>query len=314
MADNSPMPQNMMNALVLHEYGDANQLKYEPVPVPKPGANELLVRVAVSSLNPVDWKLRSGALKEYMPLELPAILGCDVAGTVEVVGADVAGYQPGDRVLGLVQIGGYAEMVTGKAEGFALMPEGMSFETAAALPLVMLTGEQLISEAAKAQAGQTVLVTGALGSVGRSAVHTALKAGCRVLAGVRANQKADALALGVADVVALDDDADLKRLAPYDVVADTVGQDAGKKLVALVSPGGVFASVLGDPPNAKDRSDVRFASMYAHADPVTLERMANEVQQGEFEIPIGRRFPLKAAAQAQETAEKGGVGKVLLLP
>jgi NADPH:quinone reductase-like Zn-dependent oxidoreductase len=302
-----------MNAVVLHEYGDADQLKYEQVPVPKPGANELLVRVAAISLNPVDWKLRSGDLKKYMPLALPAILGRDVAGTVEAVGAEVAGFHVGDRVLGLVHHG-YAEWVTSKGEYFALLPEGMSFETAASLPLVMLTGEQLIREAAAVQSGQTVLVTGALGGVGRSAVHTALKAGCRVLAGVRGAQKAKARTLGAADVVAIDDDDDLKRFAPYDVVADTVGHDVAQKLVALVRPGGVFASVLGDPPNAKERSDVRFAAMMAHSDPATLARMANDVQLGQFGIPIGRHFPLKDAALAQETAAQGGVGKVLLLP
>ena len=302
-----------MNAVVLHEYGNADQLKYEQAPVPKLGADEIRIRVAAISLNPIDWKLRSGDLKGMMPLELPAILGRDVSGTVESVGADVSGYHPGDRVLGFVHHG-YAEWVTSKSEDFAPIPEGMSFETAASLPLVMLTGEQLIRSAAQAQTGQTVLVTGALGSVGRSAVHIALKAGCRVLAGVRAAQKAEARTLGAADVVALDEDADLQRFAPYDVVADTVGHDVAQKLVALVRSGGVFASVLGDPPNAKERSDIRFASMMAHSDPVTLTRMAKEVQLGEFEIPIGRRFPLKDAAQAQQTAEKGGVGKVLLIP
>lgn len=312
MANDSPTSQETMNAVVLHQYGGADQLKYERVPVPEPGADEIRVRVAAISLNPIDWKLRSGNLKAYMPLELPVILGRDVAGTVEAVGTGVSDFHTGDRVLGFVR-NAYAEFVTSRGEDFAPIPEGMGFETAAALPLVMLTGEQLIRQAAQAQAGQTVLVTGALGGVGRSAVHTALKAGCRVLAGVRAKQKAEAKALGVADVVAVDDDADLQRLAPYDVVADTVGHDVAAKLVALVRPGGVFASVLGDPANAKEHSDVRFASMMAHADPVMLARMAQEVQQGEFEIPIGRRFPLKDAALAQETAEKGGIGKVLLI-
>ncbi len=302
-----------MNAVVLHEYGDADQLKYEQVSVPEPKADELLVRVAAISVNPVDWKLRSGDLKKYMPLALPAILGRDVAGTVEAVGAEVSGFQPGDRVLGLVHHG-YAEWVTSLSEDFALLPEGMNFETAASLPLVMLTGEQLIREAAAVQSGQTILVTGALGGVGRSAVHTALKAGCRVLAGVRGAQKAEARTLGAADVVAIDEDEDLQRFAPYDVVADTVGHDAAQKLVALVHPGGVFASVLGNPPNAQERPDIRFAPMMAHSDSATLARMAYEVQLGQFTIPIGRRFSLRDAALAQEAAEKGGIGKVILLP
>lgn len=302
-----------MYAVVLHEYGSVDQLKYEDVPTPKPGPKEILVRVEAASINPVDWKLRSGHAKRMMPLEFPAILGRDVAGTVEAVGEGTTRFKVGDRVMGLVQHG-YAELTTGGEEGFAPIPGGMSFETAAALPLVVLTGEQLIHEAAKVKPGQTVLVTGAVGSVGRVAVHAAMRAGARVIAGVRANQKDAAHALGVADVVDVDSPDELKALSRIDVVADTVGGDIASQLVPLMRDRGVFASVLGEPPNAKERADVRFASMMAHPDPETLARVANDVAEGQFEVPVGRRFPLHQAAEAQAIAEHGHVGKVILFP
>jgi NADPH:quinone reductase-like Zn-dependent oxidoreductase len=208
----------------------------------------------------------------------------------------------------------YAEMTVGEAADFALIPEGMDFETAASLPLVMLTGEQLVREGGKVQAGQTVLVTGALGSVGRSAVHAALKTGCRVIAGVRGSQKADVESLRVADVVALDDEADIQRLAPFDVVADTVGGAIAERLTATVKPGGIFASVVALPKDAGSYPHVQFTRIMAHPESATLSRMAAEVQNGEFSIPIGLRLPLAEAARAQAAGEKGGVGKILLIP
>ena len=271
------------------------------------------MRVFAISLNAIDWKLRSGAMKAFMPLQFPAILGHDIAGTVETVGASVTRYHKGDRVMGYVTQA-YAELIVAKEEAFALIPEGMSFETAAALPVVLLTGEQLINQGAKVKSGQTVLVTGALGSVGRSAVHAALKAGCTVIAGVRGAEKTKAMTLGVADAVAIDDESDVKRLAPYEVVADTVGGPVGKMLVALTKSGGTFATVVGVPENAKDHPDVHVTMVSSQPNSATLERLAKDVAAGEFEIPIGRSFPLKDAAEAHAVAEKGGVGKVLLIP
>jgi NADPH:quinone reductase-like Zn-dependent oxidoreductase len=301
-----------MKAIVLHEYGGTDQLKYEstPDPIAKPG--EILVKVAAAGINPIDWKLRSGAAKNRMPLEFPTILGRDVAGTVESVGSCASTFKKGDRVMGLV-MGSYAELVAASESTFAVIPQGMTFETAASLPLVMLTGEQLISEAAKAEKGQTVLITGALGAVGRSAVHTALKIGCTVIAGVRSEQKEEAMSLGVKDSIALDDQADVKRLSPYDVVADTVGNAVGKMLLMHVRQGGVYSSTLGNPENAGNYSEIRFAPMMTHPDGKTLERMAQEVNAGEFTIPVSDKVPLTQAAKAQGNMEKGVTGKTVLL-
>jgi NADPH:quinone reductase-like Zn-dependent oxidoreductase len=150
-----------MKAMVLKGYGGIEQLELRDIPDPKPGAGEVRVKVAAASVNPIDWKLRSGEARAIMPLDLPAVLGRDVAGEVVEIGSDVTALRTGDRVLGLVQRG-YAEQVVARADAFAHVPPGLDLRDAAALPLVLLTGAELIEEAVRPKIGDTVLVTGAL--------------------------------------------------------------------------------------------------------------------------------------------------------
>src|SRR6185312_9393851 len=169
-----------MKAIVLHEYGGPEKLKYEDAPDPEPGEGQVLVRVAAASINPIDWKMRSGIAKERFPVEFPGILGRDVSGTVRSVGPKVEGFAPGDKVMALAWKT-YAELCVVNATDLAHIPEGLDLVEAAALPLVTTTGEQLIRLASEVQKGQTVLVTGAVGSVGRSAVFVAKQARATVI-------------------------------------------------------------------------------------------------------------------------------------
>lgn len=301
-----------MKAIVLHEYGGANKLKYEDVPDPKPGEGEVLVRLAATSVNPVDYKLRSGMLQAYMPLELPAILGRDVSGVVRELGPGVTGFAEGDRVLALGDKT-YAELVVVKASDLTIAPPTIDLVAAGALPLVTLTGEQLISRGTKIQKGQTVLVAGAVGGVGRSAVLTAKKAGATVMAGVRSKQLEEAKALHADEVLALDDDKAMAKLGYLDAVADAVGQETAEQLMGKVKQGGVFASVLGPPANAKMHPTVRVESVRVVPDSAMLRTLADDVVAKRLVIPIDRMVPLAEAADAQTAAEKGGIGKVLLL-
>jgi NADPH:quinone reductase-like Zn-dependent oxidoreductase len=301
-----------MRAVVLHEYGGPDKLKYEVVPDPVAGRGEVLVRVAATSVNPIDYKMRSGEAKEHFPLELPAIIGRDVSGIVREVGEQVSGFAPGDKVMG-VATKTYAELVVVKATDLALVPEKLDLVHAAALPLVALTGEQLITRGTKIQSGQTVLVSGAVGGVGRSAVWTAKKAGAIVIAGVRKSQLKQAETLGADHVLALDDSAAMEKLGFIDAVGDTVGGETANKLLAKVKPGGVFASVLGGPSDAKMHPTVRIEAVQAVPDAKSLRTMAEDLVAGRFAIPIARMVPLAEAGDAQAAAEKGGVGKILLL-
>lgn len=301
-----------MKASVLHEYGGPNKLKYEDMPDPVAGEGEVLVRVAASSVNPVDYKMRSGEAKERFPIEFPAILGRDIAGTVRELGPGITGFGLGDRVLALGQKA-YAELAVVRAKDLAHLPEGMDLVESAALPLVTLTGEQLISRGTKIQSGQTVLVAGAVGGVGRSAVWTAKKEGAIVIAGVRKRQVDQAKQIGADQVLALDDDSAMQKLGFVDAVADTVGHETAEKLLAKVKQGGVFASVLGPPANAKLHPTIHMESVRVEPDAAMLRTLAADVLAKHLAIPIDRMVPLEDAGEAQAAAEKGGIGKILLL-
>ncbi|MGD0798718.1 MAG: NADP-dependent oxidoreductase [Acidobacteriaceae bacterium] len=301
-----------MKAVVLHEYGGPEKLRFEEMPDPVAGEGEVVVRLTATSVNPIDFKLRSGAYQKYIPLQFPAVLGRDISGIVRSVGPRVTGFVPGDRVMALGDKA-YAELVAVKAGDLARVPEGLDLVEAAALPLVTLTGEQLISRGVKVQRGQTVLVTGAVGGVGRTAVFVAKKAGAVVMAGVRKSQLEQAKELGADEVLALDDPEAMAKLGLIDAVADTVGGATAEGLLAKVKPGGVFASVLGAPANAKMHPTVRIEAVRVTPDAAALRVLAEEAVAGGLRIPIDRMVPLEEAAEAQAAAEKGGIGKVLLL-
>lgn len=301
-----------MKAVVLHGYGGVEQLAYEDVPQPKPQAGEVLVKVVGTSVNPVDWKIRRGDMKDLMPLQLPAILGRDVAGTVAGVGANARRFHEGDKVMGLVQHA-YAEFLVTKGETLALIPAGLEMEDAAALPLVLLTGAQLIEKGVQPQPGQTVLITGAMGSVGRSAVYVAKKHGMKVIAGVRDSQRKEAETLGADQVIAIDHDAGIARIGLVDAIADTVGGSVIAKLMPLIRLGGVLASVLGKPQGA-DGKDFTVRPVWAQPDAERLQQLAQAVAHGDLSIPVSKRMKLSQAGEAQKLAEAGGISKVVLLP
>jgi NADPH:quinone reductase-like Zn-dependent oxidoreductase len=301
-----------MKAIVLHEYGSADNLKYEDWDDPQAGDGQILIRVTAAGLNPIDWKIRSGAMKAFMPLQLPTILGYDYSGIVRSVGKGVAGYAEGDKVFGRAGQA-YAELLLADLAGLSKLPKGLDHIEAAALPVVLNTGEQLIAQAGKVQRGQTVVITGALGSVGRTAVWVAKKLGAHVIAGVRDSQKKEAEELGADTLLALDSRQDMDSLGSVDVVADTIGGGLADLLMPKVKSGGTYASVVGPPPNAKSYPTLRVEAFGSHPDAAAMRTLAEDLANGKFKIPVDRKFPLADAAKAHALAEKGGIGKVLLL-
>ena len=301
-----------MKAIVVHEYGGPEVLKFEDYPDPVAGRSEVLVRVAAASVNPIDYKRRAGLTKDFYPMQFPSLIGVDMSGTVVKVGPGVEAFGPGNRVFGMVD-NTYAELCVVKADVLADVPEGLDLIEAAALPLVTTTGNQLLA-ATGIKAGQTVMVVGAVGNVGRSAVFTAKDRGAVVIAGVRKSQTDEAKTIGADQVVATDDDNAIANLLPLDAVADAVGGRTAEKLIAKVKPGGVFASVVGAPQNAAQYPSVKVEPVFSHFDRETLQFMAEAVRDGKLVIPISRKMPLSEAAEAQALAEKGGIGKILLVP
>jgi NADPH:quinone reductase-like Zn-dependent oxidoreductase len=229
------------------------------------------------------------------------------------VGPNVRHFKAGDRVLALSRAT-YAEFVAVDDSDVTHLPDGVDLADAAAIPLISLTGDQLVRLATNVKQGQVVLITGALGSVGRAAVHSAKKLGAQVIAGVRAKELNDARSLGVSDVLAIDDDKAIERFGLVDAIADTVGGEFAAKLIAKVKQGGSFgyASVLPESAAAQNPT-VRITRVSARPDPSKVREFADDVRDGKFVLPIGRRMPLRDAAQAHVLGERGGIGKILLL-
>jgi len=300
-----------MKAVVVHQYGGPEVLKFEEYPDPVPGPGEVLVRIAATSVNPIDYKRRAGLTKDFYPMKFPGLIGVDMAGTVVKIGPGVEGFSVGDQVFAMAD-NTYAELCVVKAAILAKVPEGLDLIQAAALPLVTTTGNQLLL-ATGIKADQTVLVVGAAGNVGRSAVFTAKQRGATVIAGVLKKQIDDAKTVGADQVLATDDDTAIASLSPLDAVADTVGGKTAEKLIAKVKPGGVYASVVEVPQNAAKYPSVKVVHVFSKFDRKTIEFMAEAVRDGKLLIPISQKLPLSEAAEAQAAAEKGGAGKILLV-
>ena len=303
-----------MKAVVLHEYGGPEKLKFEDnVPEPQISGSTVLIAVAAASVNPIDWKLRSGMMQKMYPLSLPAILGRDVSGIVQAVGANVKHFKAGDRVLALSNKT-YAELVAVDDSEVTHLPDGVGLAVAAAIPLIALTGDQLVRLATNVKEGQIVLITGALGSVGRAAVHAAKKIGAQAIAGVRRKELEEARSLGVSDVLAIDDDQAIENFRLVDAIADTVGGEVAAKLIMKVKQSGSFGytAVLPESAAAKNPT-VKITRVGARPDASKVREFADDVRDGKFVLPIGSRMPLRDAAEAHVLGEKGGIGKLLLL-
>jgi NADPH:quinone reductase-like Zn-dependent oxidoreductase len=302
-----------MKASVVSAYGGPEVMRYQDMPDPEPGASDVLVEVAGIGINPEDMLERNGDLKDRYPLRFPAIIGLDVSGTVIATGDGVTDLKVGERVCAW-SYHTYAELVADRATLFAKVPETMDLVDAAAIPLVGVTGSQLVSVAGELQPGQTVLVSGAAGAVGRCAVYMAKALGARVIAGVLRSQLDQADSIGGDETVALDDPAAFAAIPQVDVVANALRGKAATDLLAKVKEGGTFASVTGAPAGSEGYPMVRVVPFRSTQDRAGIAFIADAVKSGKMTIPIGRREELKNAGAAQAAFTKGGIGKVLLVP
>ena len=298
-----------MRAAVLTGYGDVDKLEIREVPEPEPGPGEVKVLVAGSSINPIDYGMRSGRLQARFPVTFPAVLGRDASGEVVAVGPGVTALRVGTKVLALASRA-HAEYVVASEQLWAEVPPSLDLVDAAALPLVALTGWQLVDEAVMPRAGDIVLVTGALGGVGRTAVYAAAARGAKVVAGVRRARKAEAAKLDVIDVIALDDERDLERMPKVDAIANAMAGTI-EKVLGKVKAGGTVGSVTGEPPGAKEMGLVVRAHV-VHPDSTRLAELARAAAEGRLVVPIAKRMPLTQIREAHALAEKGAEGKVVL--
>jgi NADPH:quinone reductase-like Zn-dependent oxidoreductase len=302
-----------MKASVVSAYGGPEVMQYQDMPDPQVRVGDILVKVAGIGINPEDMLERNGVLKDQWPMHFPAIIGLDVSGTVVATGEGVTDLKAGERVCGW-SYHTYAELVADKATLFAKVPATMDLLDAAAIPLVGVTGSQMISVASGLRSGQTLLVSGAAGAVGRCAVYMAKVSGAHVIAGVQRFQLDQADSIGADETIALDDPGAFAALPQVDIVANMLRGKPATDLLAKVKDGGTFVSVTGAPDGTKDYPKVRVVPFRSKQDRAGIAFIADAVNAGKMTIPIGRREELKNAGAAQAMFTKGGIGKVLLIP
>lgn len=294
--------QYVMRAARYHEYGGVETLVVEQAPDPRPGPGEVRVRVAAASVNPVDWKVRSGAAREVLPVELPAIPGRDAVGVVDEIGEDVRGVSVGDRVFGLGGVtGATAELAVLSA--WAPAPATWSDEEAAGAGLASVTAMGGL-RALGALRGRTLLVEGAAGGVGSAAVEIALAWGATVIGTAGEHNHAFLTSLGAVPTTYGAGLAErLAVLAPdgVDLVLDTAASGSLPDLVALTGDPTRVATVA-DHANA-DRLGVRLAN--AENDPALLAEAAELGSQGRYTPRVERTYPLDRIAEAHADAERG---------
>ena len=309
-----------MKAVRFHEYGDPDVLRYEDVEAPVPAPDQVRIRVAATSFNPVDAGIRGGLLREAFPVALPHVPGIDVAGTIDAVGAQVTGRRVGDRVIGflpMVADGAAAEYVVAPAQILADAPARIPLADAAALPEVGLTAWQSLFEHADLRAGQRLLVNGAGGAVGGYAVQLAKRAGAHVIATASprstervrragADEIIDHTTTNVADAVSQPVDVvlNLAPVAPAELSA----------LARLVRPGGVVLSTL-PPAMPEETSGVRAATVFVRSDADQLAGLVAMIDAGELHVDVAERLPLTELSAVHARADAGALpGKVVLIP
>ncbi|MBG6119983.1 MULTISPECIES: NADP-dependent oxidoreductase [unclassified Sphingobium] len=301
-----------MRAVQFNQYGGPDVLQLAERETPVAGPGEILIRVAAIGVNPADCKWRQGMFAERVPLSLPHVPGYDVAGIVE--SSDAGDVRSGDRVAAMLpshRQGAYAEWVVAPEANCAILPPDLDLAVAAALPTAGLTGVQMIEEQLDVQPGQTILITGATGAVGRFALHAAKARGAKVVAGVREEYRAEALAMG-ADAVAVLGEAWAGET--FDAVADTVGGAIVAPLCRHLRAGGLIRTV-STTPIPVDGLPATPVFFPVHADAPRLAQLASDVAAGHMSVPVAMRLPLSDAAQAQQLTETGRQrGKVVLEP
>ncbi len=303
-----------MKAVRIHAYGGPDVLAYEDAPRPAPKDGEILVRIHAAGVNPVDWKVCEGYMKEVWPAQFPLILGYDVAGTVEAVGANVTEFAIGDAVFSMIRSGGYAEYAAFPATSAARKPQSLDFVGAASLPLAALTAWQALFDHARLAAGQTVLIHAAAGGVGHLAVQIAKDKGAHVIATASARNQDFVRSLGADQVIDYSADKFEDMVHDVDVVLDTMGGDTQERSWGVLRPSGILVSIVS--PDTQQQAKAhgkRGLVMLAQDSGAQLAEIAALIDAGKLKPHVERVFALAEARQAQEISQQGHVrGKLVL--
>jgi NADPH:quinone reductase-like Zn-dependent oxidoreductase len=306
-----------MKAVRIHHYGSDDTIKYEDTPLPEIAPDDVLIKVKAASVNPVDWKIQAGYLKDIIPHQLPLTLGWDVSGVIEAVGDTVSGFNIGDEVYSRPNIarnGTFAEYVAVNAREIALKPKTMDHNHAAGLPLAGLTAYQALFDIAKVQAGQTVLIHAAAGGVGSLAVQMAKISGATVMGTASARNKDFLLELGVDTVIDYTAEKFEAVASDVDMVFDTIGEETQEKSWQVLKEGGIMVSIVA-PPSADKAKEANARGEFLFVEPngEQLTKMAQWVDDGLLTNTIEKTFPLEQVEQAFTLSQTGRTrGKIII--
>jgi NADPH:quinone reductase-like Zn-dependent oxidoreductase len=295
-------PTATMTAVRIAQFGPPEIMSVGTVDVPEPGELEILVRVCAAGVGPWDALIRTG--KSGLPIALPLTPGAEISGVVEKVGANVAGFAPGDEVFGATNplfIGGYAAYAVASARMMTKKSPALSHVEAAAMPVVGVTAWQMLFDHAALRESQTVIVHGAAGNVGVCAVQLARWRKLNVIATVRNGDAGYVRSLGADEIVNTDTGhlADFARRA--DAVIDTVGGAAHSQLLALLKPGGILVSSVSRPSKLlAQQKPVRADYFIVDVNSAQLARLAQMCADRQFTVPVGSVLPLAEARAAHE--------------
>jgi NADPH:quinone reductase-like Zn-dependent oxidoreductase len=313
-----------MKAMVIEKFGHAEQLHLGDIPTPQPAENEVQIQILYTAVNPVDWKIREGLMKNFLPHEFPLILGWDAAGTVKSVGKNVKKFKAGDEVYAycrkpIVQWGTYAEYVCFDADNIALKPKNINFSQAAAIPLAGLTAWQALFDFAKLKKGETILIHAGAGGVGSLAIQFAKYAGAKVIT-TASRQNHDYVKKLGADY-AIDYQSsnfvdEVKKLLPdgLDVVFDTIGGETLNQSLEILKPKGRLISIVDQLDQQLARGkNVQFSFVYVSPNGGQLKQIASLIEQGKVSPPYIEEMPLADASKAHKKSQEGHIrGKIVL--
>ena len=308
------MAMETMRAIRFHDYGGPETLVLDQVERPTPKEGEVLMKVHAAGVNPVDWKIRAGYLKQFMPIQLPFIPGNDVAGTVETLGTGAARFTPGQAVYGNVMGGAYAEYVALPAEKLVSKPESLSFEEAASVPVGALTARYALVDLADVRAGQTVLIHGGAGGVGLFAVQMARAMGARVIATASAGNLDFVRSLGAETVIDYRAAQFESAVHDVDMVLDTIGGEVEDRSWQVLKKGGILVSIVGLPSEEQAATHgVRAAAVRTAFTGEQLRAINALIEDGKVKPEVGPTFRLAEAAKAQTLSQEGhGRGRIVL--
>lgn len=310
-----------MKAIRIHAFGGPDALSYEEVPTPTIQANEVLVRNKAAGINPIDWKTCSGGGAASFIGKLPFVPGWEFSGVVELAGAAVEDFKPGDEVFGFIRFpeaaGCYAEYVAAPVSQIAHKPAKMLFSTAAGLGLAGLTAWQALFDKGQLSSGQRVLVLAAAGGVGHLAVQLAKAAGAHVTGSASAANHAYLQSLGCDEVIDYQTQEVGKSAQNMDLVIDGMGGDIGIEALACLKPGGrivTLPSVTADAVIRAAEADGKQAlGIRVEPNGEQLAELAKRYTEGSLQLTLAAEVPLAEARSAHQQSASGHVrGKLVL--